>query len=61
MLPPAPGGHHKKAKGGLDGGAVAGIVVSLVATLGLALLAVKTWRTKTVRNRAERHTQLVEF
>jgi hypothetical protein len=40
---------------------VAGIVVSLVATLGLALLAVKTWRTKTVRNRAERHTQLVEF
>jgi len=61
MLPPAPGGHHKKAKGGLDGGAVAGIVVSLLATLGLALLAVKTWRTKTVRNRSERHTQLVEF
>ena len=69
-MTPSGGGSRRKHKG-LDGGAVAGIVIAVLAATGLAGLAAFTYSKhrhswvgpvgRMRQARLERHTQLVEF
>jgi hypothetical protein len=51
----------KKKKSGLDGGAIAGIVIAVLVTAAMGALAALKWRTRRVRAVAERHIRLAEF
>jgi hypothetical protein len=51
----------RKKKSGLDGGAIAGIVIAVLITAAMGALAALKWRTRRVRAVAERHIRLAEF